>query len=243
MHLDSIWTIICALAGTATSKSTDVLEAVFGVDEENPPEFEGEEDEPDAIPDEGLTTKETVEGKSLLDPEASTSLGIGAKCKASASAPTIKSKRKSSKPVKGRVCALADALVFYPLDPSAYLHTGVPSEYISKQEGSQYRHTAVYMCDYWKVENARGNRVPPCDTMCQNKLQVSSYIRQFHLGICVACYVCDHRWWSATEWKKHMTTHHTNLSEQEYYVAPAEAPANLEIKTEVEEIIVDTEQS
>ena len=91
MHLDSSRTIKCVLAGTATSKFTDVLEAVFGIDEENPPEFEEEEDEPDTIPEEGLTTKETVEGESLLDPVASTSVGVGAKCKASANAPTVKS--------------------------------------------------------------------------------------------------------------------------------------------------------
>ena len=132
MHLDSSRTIKYVLAGTATSKFTDVLEAVFGIDEENPPEFEEEEDEPDTIPEEGLTTKETVEGESLLDPVASTSVGVGAKCKASANAPTIKSKHKSSKPVKGRVCALADATVFYPFDPSTYLHIDVPSKYISK---------------------------------------------------------------------------------------------------------------
>ena len=83
---------------------------------------------------------------------------------------------------------------------------------------------STHVCDCSKVENARGNQVPPCDTMCQNKSQVSSYIRQFHLGICVACYICDHHWWSATEWKKHMTTHHSNLSEQEYLLAPTEAP-------------------
>ena len=110
----------------------DVLEAVFGIDEENPPEFEEEEDEPDTIPEEGLTTKENVEGESPLDPVASTSVGVSAKCKASASLPTVKSKRKSSKPVKGGVCALADATIFYPFDPSTYLHTGVSSEYISK---------------------------------------------------------------------------------------------------------------
>ena len=176
MRLDSIRTIKSALAGTATGKFTDVFEADFGVDEEEPPKFEEEEDEPDVIPREALTIKETVEGESISDPVASTSVGISAKHKASASVSTVKSKRKSSKPVKGRVCTLQDATVFYPFDPNTYLHTGVPSEYISKQEGNQYKHTAVYMCDYSKVKNARGNQVPPCDTMCQNKSQVSSHI-------------------------------------------------------------------
>ena len=40
-----------------------------------------------------------------------------------------------------------------------------------------------------------------------------------------------------------MTTHHSNLSEQEYFVAPAEAPTDLKIKTEVEEIEVYIEKS
>ena len=132
MCLDSIRTMKCALAGTATSKFTDVLKAVFGIGEENPPEFEEEEDEPDVVPAEGLTTKEAAEGESSLDPVASTSVGVGAKRKVPPSATTVKSRHKSSKPVKDGVCALADATVFYPFDPSTYLQTGVPSEYISK---------------------------------------------------------------------------------------------------------------
>ena len=76
MRLDSIRTIKCALAGTAMSKFTNVLEAVFGIDEENLPKYEVEEDEPDVIPEEGLTTKEAIEGESLSDPMASTSVGL-----------------------------------------------------------------------------------------------------------------------------------------------------------------------
>ena len=90
MHLDSIRTIKCALAGTATSKFTDVLKAVFGINEENPLEFEAEEDKPDVVPEEGISTKEAVEGESLSDPVASTSVGVGAKCKAPTSTTTVK---------------------------------------------------------------------------------------------------------------------------------------------------------
>ena len=150
MRLDSICTIKCALAGTAMSKFIDILKAVFGIDEEKLPKFEVEEDKPDVVPEEGLTTKETVEGESLSDPVASTSVGVGAKCKAPTSTTTVKSKHKSSKPVKGGVCALVDATVFYPFDSNTYLHTGVLSEYVSKCEGSQYKHTAVNMCNYSK---------------------------------------------------------------------------------------------
>ena len=243
MHLDSIRTIKCALAGTATSKFTDVLEAVFGIDEEEVPEFDEEEDDPDFIPEEGLMTKEAAE--SAVTPEASTSSGVGAKRKATSAPAGRSSKRKASKPVKAGVCKLEDAAVFYLSSKSNYLHTGVPSEYISKREGSLYTGSAVYMCDYSKVEESRGNKVPFCDTVCQNEMQVSSHIRQFHLGICIACYICNHRWWSAYEWKKHMTSHHQNLPEDDYYVPPSAAPTDIQVKTEVteKEFIVETASS
>ena len=81
MRLDAIRTMKCALAGTATTKFTDVLEAVFGIDEEEVPDFEEEEDEPDTIPEEGLTTKETAESAESTAPEASTSSGTGVNVK------------------------------------------------------------------------------------------------------------------------------------------------------------------
>ena len=173
-------------------------------------------------------------------PEASTSSGTGTKRKAT-SVPSNRPKRKASKPVKAGVCKLEDAIVFYPSNKSNYLHTGVPQEYISKREGSQYSSTAVYACNYSKVETERGNKVVFCDTVCQNKMQVSSHLRQFHLGTCILCYVCNHRWWSAFEWKKHMVAHHPDLSENEYFVATTAPPPDLKIKTEVteEEIVYD----
>ena len=223
MRLDAIRTIECVLAGTATTKFTDVLEAVFGIDEEEVPELEEEEDEPDIIPEEGLTTKETAESTA---PMAGTSSGTGANCKV-ASAPSGHPKRKASKPVKAGICKLEDATVFYPSNKTNYLHTGVPQEYISKREGSQYSSNAIYMCNYSKVEMERGNKVAFCDTVCQNKMQVSSHLHQFHLGICVSCYICNHRWWSAFKWKKHIAAHHPNLSKNEYFVAASTPPPDL----------------
>ena len=78
MRLDSIRTLKSALAGTATSRLTDVMEAVFGVDEEFAPKLE--EEEPDEAegetPAEGVVTKGAEGG-----PKPSTSKGV--KCKAS----------------------------------------------------------------------------------------------------------------------------------------------------------------
>ena len=137
MRLNSIRTLKSALAGTATSKFMDVMEAVFGVDEEFAPELE--EEEPDEaegeMPAEGVVMKGAEGG-----PEPSTSKGV--KHKASGSAV---SRRKQSKPTKAGVCLLEDATPLFPSDVKGYLHTGVPSEYISKCEGSKYSQIAVYI--------------------------------------------------------------------------------------------------
>ena len=244
MRLDSIRTIKCALAGTATSKIYRYSRGgVLALMRKEVPEFDEEEDDPDVILEEGLMTKEAAE--SAVTPEASTSSGVRAKRKATSAPAGRSSKPKASKPVKAGVCKLEDAAVFYLYSKSNYLHTGVPSEYISKREGSLYTGSAVYMCDYSKVEESRGNKVPFCDIVCQNKMQVSSHIRQFHLGICITCYICNHRWWSAYEWKKHMTSQHQNLPEDEYYVPPSVTPTDIQVKTEVteKEFIVETTSS
>ena len=69
MHLDSIRTLKCALARTATSKFTDIMEAVFMIDEEAVPVLEEEEDEPDdAVPAEAISTK----GEASAEPSTST---------------------------------------------------------------------------------------------------------------------------------------------------------------------------
>ena len=225
MRLDSIRTLKSALAGTATSKFTDVMEAVFGVDKEFAPELE--EEEPDEaegeMPAEGVITKGAEGG-----PKPSTSKGVKHKASGSAS-----SRRKQSKPTKAGVCLLEDATLLFPSDAKGYLHTGVPSEYISKCEGSKYLQTAVYICEYAKTEQAKGNDVPDCEVMCQQKAEVSSHIRQFHLGNCIACYLCNHKWWSATEWCKHMKEVHSALSEDAWYVAQGDSSQQIIIKTEV----------
>ena len=169
MRLDSICTLKSALAGAAASKFMDVMEAVFGVEEEFAPKLE--EEEPDEtegeVPAEGVITK-GVEGS----PKPSTSKGV--KCKASGLAA---SKHKQSKPTKAGLCLLEDATPLFPSDAKGYLHTGVPVEYISKHEGSKYSQTAVYICEYAKAEQAKGNDIPDCEVMCQQKAQVSSHIQ------------------------------------------------------------------
>ena len=226
MRIDSIRTLKVSLAGTATSKFTDVMEAVFGVDEEIAPELEEEEaDEAE----EDLPMEGVIEKGAEAVVEASTSKGTKRKATSSGSST---SKHKQSKPTKAGV---SPPIPLFRSDPKGYLHTGVPPEYISKREGSKYVPNAVYICEYSKAEQAKGNVVPDCNTVCQQKVQVSSYIRQFHLGNCIACYLCDHRWWSATEWRKHMKETHSTLSEDAWFVTEGDPSQQLVIKTEVTE--------
>ena len=225
MRINSIWTLRSALAGTATSKLMDVLEAFFGVPEEFPPP-EMEEEEPDEVeedlPAEGAFPKSS-------EVEAGPSTSKGTKCKAPAAKTT--SKHKQSKPTKAGVCKLEDAAPLYPFQEKGYLHTGVPAEYVSKREGSKYTGSAVYICEYAKAEQAKGNPAPDCDVTCQQKAQVSSHIHQFHLGN----YFCGHWWWSATEWHGHMIKKHSDISENTWYVALGNPTQQLVIKTEIVE--------
>ena len=231
MRLDAVRTLKSVFAGTTTSHFTNVIEAVFGVDEENPPpEDEEPEDRDEDIPQEGLVDKDAP-GTSSSQPSTSSQ---GVKRKTS-EVSKQKSKRKSTKPTKAGVCKLEDATPLYPTDEATYLHTGVPQNYISSRKGSKYKNTAAYICNYAQAMTEQGTPTDPCDVMCQQKAQVSSHIRQFHLGVCVACYICGHRWWSATEWGKHMASKHSALSSEDYYVKADFNPGSIAIKTEVTE--------
>ena len=80
-----------------------------------------------------------------------------------------------------------------------------------------------------------------CDVICQNKSQVSSHIRQLHLGMCISWYVCGHRLLSKTEWRKHMKEKHAALPEESWFVGQGFDPSslNLEIKSKVTDTDVE----
>ena len=130
------------------------------------------------------------------------------------------SKRKSAKPSKSGPVALADATPFYPTakEKANYLHIGVNPHYIGQHEGSQFTKLVVYQCFYAHHCHERGQNPAECDVLTQNKAQMFTHIRKFHLRICIACYICPERWWSSLEWKKHMKDKHSNLPEESWYI-------------------------
>ena len=146
------------------------------------------------------------------------------------------SKCKSAKPSKLGPVALADVTPFYPTakEKATYLHIGVDPQYIGQREGSQFTKLVVYQCFYARRCHERGENPEECNVLTQNKAQMSTHIRKFHLGVCIACYICPERWWSALKWKKHMKDKHSNLPEESLYIQDtADIGATIAIKTEV----------
>ena len=230
MRRDALQTLKAGLAGTATTKLLDILEAAFGV-----AEAEGE------VPDIQPTPAEAEEvlPPSAFVPKAAKTLGqpstSGLKCKAKTDISGA-SKRKSAKPSKLGPVALADATPFYPTakEKATYLHIGVDPHYIGQHEGSQFTKLVVYQCFYARRCCERGENPAECDVLTQNKARMSTHIRKFHPGICVACYICPEQWWSSLEWKKHMKDKHSNLPEESWYIQDtADIGTDIAIKTEV----------
>ena len=186
MGQDALQTLKAGLAGTATTKLLDVLEATFGV-------AEAEDQVPDIQPtpaeaEEVLPSSTFVPKTAETSDQPSTS-GIKRRAKTDISGA---SKRKSAKPSKSGPIGLADATPFYPTakERATYLHIGVDHQYISQHEGSQFTKLIVYQCFYAHRCHERGEQPEECDVLTQNKAQMSTHIRKFHLGICVACYIC-----------------------------------------------------
>ena len=230
MCRDALQTLKAGLAGTATTKLLGILEAAFGV-------AEAEDEVPDIQPtptkaEEVLPSSTFVSKAAETSDQPSTS-GLKRKAKTDISGA---SKCKSAKPSKSRPIALADATPFYPTakEKATYLHIGVDPHYIGQCEGSQFTKLVVYQWFYARRCHERGENPAECDVLTQNKVQMSTHICKFHLGICVACYICAERWWSFLEWKKYMKDKHNNLPEESWYIQDtADIGTDIVIKTEV----------
>ena len=225
------------LASTATKKLQDVLEAAFDdegeEDDDYVPEEEDddEEEEEEWLP-EATDKPETAEPKA----EASTS-GIKRKAPPSSGA----SKRKASHSSKTGVCLLANASVYYPMTTdasSSYLHAGVDPSYYSSRQSSKEKKSAGYECQFTSIKKSEGVILPDCHFFSTTKGQLITHIRQLHLGLAIACYICLSKcWWSAATWKDHMEKCHAEIGSDAFYVKEGvdieEFKGTLTIKKEV----------
>ena len=245
-----------ALAGTATTKFIDVMEAVFGVDEEEAPELEPTpvDDEEEYIPPEMMTTKgeaemlEEAEDDDDEDYEAKGAVGGGVssttstkrvtRSSVSQSQVAPKSKRKSSTPQQRRVSPfdIKKATPCYPTrsNKKNYLHTGVDDKYVKERCSGQYTKFSFYACNYARAMREMGLQTPECDAFNQNKGQTSTHVRAMHLDKCLACYICNYRTWSGDMWRKHFPKKHPTLHEDDWFVGDSFVPPDFEVKAEVD---------
>ena len=231
MRRDALQTLKASLAGTATTRILDVLEAAFGV-------AEAEDEVPEIQPtpteaeEENIPTSAFVAKDTALKPSTSGRTKRKAKDQLSGA-----SKRKSSVPAKSGPVPLKDATPFFPTaaQRANYLHIGVDLSYIGQREGSQFSKLVIYQCFYARRCRELGESPAECNEITQNKSQMSTHIRRFHLGNCIASFICpDKRWWSSLEWKKHMKEKHHDLPEDSWYIQDtATLGEDITIKTEV----------
>ena len=237
---DAIKVMKTALAGTATTKFLDVMEAVFGVDEnhEDVPEFlptPGDDD--DVIPVEAMVTKEQTEQEDAAEELLGAVGGVSSttatrRVTRSATTKSGSAKRKRATPHK--IFDIATATPFYPTraNKKKYLHTGVDPKYIKERRTGQFSKFAFYSCNYAAELRQMGIQTAECDSFNQNMGQTSTHIRSTHLNHCMACFVCSWRTWSGEQWRQHMQKKHGDLQEDDWFVGDTFVPPTFMVKAE-----------
>ena len=204
VRLDAVRLIKTVLAGTPTQHFSDVMQAAFGGAQEKTRQTD--EDPP--------SSQTTSEASSI------SSEPLGSQKRPASDRLESESKKAKAHPTKG-ICSLADAQIILPRvsDQKRYLHVGVEERFISDRVSSVFVKDAGYHCLYSSVQKEEGNIIKSCDAFSTVKAQMSTHIRQMHLGIAVACFICNKKWWSSSSWWTHMQKAHSQLKEEEYFVA------------------------
>ena len=196
--------MLVALTGTATTKFTEMMEGVFGIPEESlyqakPTKAEEEEN----LPSDVFVTKGAAEEASG---EPSTSQTSTTSDKGSPGlSGTPKLKRVHPGISKGgakcvriiEACPLKEATPIFPTksdQQEGYLHAGVKKELRSPRLSSKYVKCVGYMCNFVQamIDAGTGAGLSPCNDISSNMGQLSTHIRQTHLGVALQCYVCGY---------------------------------------------------
>ena len=185
---DAVAIIKTALAGTQTERFVNVMEAAFVSDE-----AKAEIDQGDTLDEENLTDEDLEQIIENPEETPSTStLTSALKCKLPP--PTEEGKQKaSSHPSKGGISMLEDATPLFPTTThrGKYLHVGVDPNCISTRLSSKHSPKAGYCCMFSTVSKGEGKLVADCEFFSTTKAQLSTHIHQHHLGVAVACFVCN----------------------------------------------------
>ena len=164
LRRDACRIIKTALAGTAMSRFTNVVEGAFGGDE---PDIIREAYEEAPEDDDDIEEVDEPE-----EPEASSSSSKGTKRKQSVAS---SAKRKIT---RTEACSLENSKVYYPTvkDEGNHLHAAVDPQYISSRKSSHHTTAASYGCLFSVVAKSQGKVVLDCEKISTTKGQLSMHI-------------------------------------------------------------------
>ena len=135
-------------------------------------------------------------------------------------------------------CSIKEATPIFPTKSDqrdGYLHAGVKKELWSPCLSSKYVKDVGYMCNFVQamIDAGTGTGLAPCNDISSNMGQLSTHIRQAHLGAAVTCYVCRYRAWAGRTWRNHMKEKHADLREDNFYISDETDMSEFIIKHEV----------
>ena len=209
--------IKAVLSGTATGKLWDVLEGAFGYREQDPPPEGSVSDDEEAqdLPEEGVITKGSLKREMAQETKRAAKRAKGC----------------PRDPIPPGACQL-----FFPTMKGRHHYVGNPSPYISDRQVVEDRGSTsgvsrkgVYQCLFDERAPEGVKKQPPCAFINESRPQLATHIREYHLGICLGCFVCyeagnDWRVFSGRQWETHMKKH--GLTEDTMF-----RPANLDLRT------------
>ena len=215
MRQDAMSLIKSVLASTATGKFWDVLENAFGYRELDPPKdtVSPDEDAQD-LPSESVTTKGDLKRK-MSQPATRT---------------TKRPKGCPRDPIPSAACQL-----YFPTMKGRHHYVGNPGVFIGDRQVVEDRESSggvsrkgVYRCLLDERAPAGLKKEPPCAFVNESRPQLATHIREYHLGICLGCFVCysngaDWRVFSGRQWETHMKKH--GLTEEAMF-----QPAGLDLR-------------
>ena len=170
--------IKAVLGGTATGKLWDVLEGAFGYREQDPPPEGSVSDDEEAqdLPEEGVVTKGSLKREMAQETKRVAKRAKGC----------------PRDPIPPGACQL-----LFPTMKGRHHYVGNPGPYISDRQVVEDRGSTsgvsrkgVYQCLFDERAPEGVKKQPPCAFINESRPQLATHIREYHLGICLGCFVC-----------------------------------------------------
>ena len=204
---------MAVLANTPTTKYVEVLQAVFGYEEES---------EEEDTPDPPKTPKPPTPGVGDKDDDDDGSPSLK---RARRSKKTVQTPSKLSYTFPNRY-VLSDDRVrpFYPSSKNDAQERGIPARLmVDAHRDGQYKCRFDDMAPHFHMTPAD----PPCSFVTKGKASLGAHYRRVHLGHCLQCPICEQperRYWQARGWVIHMEAVHANQSDEWYWDDSDEQP-------------------